>query len=77
VLAKGIDGPIRLIRRGVDEQPCLLDEFDQTTLETQPLALKRIGRLALCADLAGQTKKRGFGHALLYSSRPIVVGSTA
>jgi hypothetical protein len=42
------------------------DEFDQTTLETQPLALKRIGRLALCADLADQLdKSRGLGHAAI------------
>jgi hypothetical protein len=27
----------------------------------------------LGADLADQAKKRGFGHAPLYSSRPIVV----
>ena len=45
MLAKGVDGPVWLIRRGVNERPCLLDEFDQTTLETQPLALKRIGWL--------------------------------
>ena len=64
VLAKGVDGPIRLIRRGVDERPCLLDEFDQTTLETQPLALKRIGHVALGADLADQLdKSRGLCHA--------------
>ena len=57
MLAKGVDGPIWLIGRGVDVRPRLLDEFDQTTLETQPLALKRIGRLALCADLADQLDK--------------------
>ena len=59
MLAKGVDGPIGLIGCRVNERPCLLDEFDQTTLETQPLALKRIGRLALCADLADQLEKRG------------------
>ena len=66
MLTKGVDGPIRLIRRGVDERPCLLDEFDQTTLETQPLALERIGRVPLCADLADQLEKScGLGHAAI------------
>ena len=65
VLAERVDRPIRLIRRGVDKRPCLLDEFDQTALETQPLALKRIGHVALGADLADQAEKRGFGHAPL------------
>jgi hypothetical protein len=53
-------------------------KFDQTALETQPLALKRI-RLAaaLGPDLADQAKKRvGVGHALLYSSRPNVERTT-
>ena len=57
MLTKGVDGPTRLIRRGVDVRPRLFNEFDQTTLEAQPLALKRIGRLALCADLADQLDK--------------------
>jgi hypothetical protein len=62
MLAKGVDSPIGLIGCRVNERPCLLDEFDQTTLETQPLALKRIGRVALCADLADQLdKSRGLG----------------
>ena len=51
---------------GVDIRPCLFNEFDQTTLETQPLARKRIGRLALGADLADQLdKSRGLGHAAI------------
>jgi hypothetical protein len=63
VLAKGVDGPVRLIRRGIDVRPRLFDEFDQAALEAQPLVLKRIGLAStLCADLADQTKKRGFGH---------------
>jgi hypothetical protein len=66
MLAKGVDGPIRLIGCRVNERPCLLDEFDQTALETQPLALKRIGLAStLSPDLADQVKKRGFGHAPL------------
>ena len=66
MLAKGVDGPIRLIGCRVNERPRLLDEFDQTTLETQPLALERIGRLALGADLADQLdKSRGLGHAAI------------
>ena len=66
MLTKGVDGPTRLIRRGVDVRPRLFNEFDQTTLEAQPLALKRIGRLALCADLADQLDKScGLGHAAI------------
>ena len=66
MLTKGVDGPIWLIGCRVNERPCLLDEFDQTILETQPLALKRIGRLALCADLADQLDKScGLGHAAI------------
>jgi hypothetical protein len=57
MLRKGVDGPIGLIRRDVDIRPRLLNEFDQTTLETQPLALERIGRVALCADLADQCRR--------------------
>jgi hypothetical protein len=56
-----------LVRRSVNERPRLLDEFNQATFETQPLALKRI-RLAstLRADLADQAKQRaGVGHAPL------------
>jgi hypothetical protein len=33
--------------RGVDIRPRPFNEFDQTILETQPVALKRIGRVAL------------------------------
>ena len=66
MLAKGVDGPIRLIGCRVNERPCLLDEFDQTALETQPLALERIGRLAVGADLVDQLdKSRGLGHAAI------------
>ena len=42
VLTRDVDVPIWLIRRGVDIRSRLFNEFDQTTLETQPLALKRI-----------------------------------
>jgi hypothetical protein len=66
MLAKGVDGPVRLIGCGIDIRPRLFNEFDQTTLETQPLARKRIGRLALGADLADQLdKSRGLGHAAI------------
>ena len=66
VLAKGVDGPVWLIWCGVNERPRLLDEFDQTALETQPLALERIGLAStLSPDLADQAKKRGFGHAAI------------
>ena len=74
MLAKGVDGPVWLIGCGVNERPCLLDEFDQTALETQPLALERIGSLGAERGLGGSIEKRaGVGHALLYSSRPSVV----
>jgi hypothetical protein len=70
MLAKGVDGPIGLIGCRINERPCLLDEFNQATLEAQPLALERISRLALCADLADQLEKRaGVSHALIYSSQ--------
>jgi hypothetical protein len=64
--------PVRLVRGAgthsprVNERPRLLDEFDQTTLETQPLALERISCVALGADLADQLdKSRGLGHAAI------------
>jgi hypothetical protein len=66
MLAKGVDGPIRLIGCRVNERPCLLDEFDQTALESQPLALERIGLAStLSPDLADQAKKRRFVHAAI------------
>jgi hypothetical protein len=66
MLAKGVDGPIRLIGCRVNERPCLLDEFDQTALESQPLALERIGLAStLSPDLADQAKTRRFVHAAI------------
>jgi hypothetical protein len=34
MLAKGVDGPIGLVRRGVDERPCLFNEFDEAPFKT-------------------------------------------
>jgi hypothetical protein len=66
MLAQGVDGPIGLIGCRINERPCLLDEFDQTTLKTQPLALERIGLAStLSPDLADQAKKRRFVHAAI------------
>jgi hypothetical protein len=55
--AKRPSHPGRTGLRGVDIRPRLFNEFDQTALETQPLALKRIGRAALCADVADQMRR--------------------
>jgi hypothetical protein len=62
--------PVGLIRCRVNERPRLFNEFDQTILKTQPLALERI-RLAstLSADLADKLEKGpGVGHTPLYSA---------
>jgi hypothetical protein len=70
MLAKGVDCPVGLIRCRVNERPRLFNEFDQTILKTQPLALERI-RLAstLSADLADKLEKGpGVGHTPLYSA---------
>ena len=75
MLAKGIDGPIGLIGCRVNERPRLLDEFDQTTLETQPLARKRIGRLALGADLADQLDKSRGSVMRRYKWQRILFGT--
>jgi hypothetical protein len=66
MLAKGVDSPIGLIRRSIDVRPSGFDKVDQTALETQPLALERVGRVALGADLADQLEKsRGLSHAAI------------
>ena len=66
VLTQRLDGPIGLIGCRIDIRPRLLDEFDQTALETQPLVVERISRVALGADLVDQLdKSRGLGHAAI------------
>ena len=67
MFAKRLNGPIRLVLCSVDEWPRGLDKVDEVFLETQPLALERVGLVPLGSDLSDQVEESaGLSHAKLY-----------